>query len=192
VTALRFHRGDVAHHPDVAAQGAVETMPADTRPFASGTRLPGEADFTGILISQPLAIRQRTLSIPFTGFPCANGNGLRWRLFDPVTGQETWLSYVGPNPGVNWAIWSVDVTAFAGQEATLHLFDGREDEEGWVGVANAAQTDDTSFGGRWLKRMRSERTDGAHIAMAGLSVLGLLTVITLLARRRFTTRAPTF
>lgn len=191
VTPLLFRRGDVASHPEVAAEGAVETTPADTRPFARGTRLAGEGDFTGILLSQPLSIHRRTLSIPFTGYPCSTGNGLRWGLFDPVTRKETWLSYVGPNPGTNWAVWSVDVTNFRGQEARVYLFDGRGDEEGWVGVANAAQTDNASFGDRWLHRLRSERTDGAHVAIAGLSFFCFLALGTMFARERLVGRKRT-
>ena len=182
LTALQFTRGDGNDHPNVpAAAGALETMPPETRAFGYGTRLPVNPDFRGILHSQSFRVSAPFLVIPFTGFPCANGNGLRWRFFNPTTQKETWISYLGPNPGANWDVWTIESAAHLGEEATLYLYDGREDESGWVGVGQPTQTQDGRFGSEWLSLVRSERTDSALRALAGLSVLSLLLGFGLLA-----------
>jgi hypothetical protein len=177
-TALEFQRGDGREHPIVAASGALETMPIDSRAFGYGTHLPGAPDFRGILHSQSFTVRGHFLVVPFTGYPCATGNGLRWRFFNPATNEENWVSYVGPNPGVNWDVWSIDAVDHHGAEASLYLFDGREDQTGWVGVARPAQTDEREFGAHWISLIRLERADSAHVALAGLAIAALLSALT--------------
>ena len=185
-TALEFQRGDGSEHPMIAAAaGALETMPPDSRAFGYGTRLPVAPDFRGILHSQAFVVRTRYLIIPFSGYPCANGNGLRWRFFNPATKEEKWVSYVGSNPGVNWDMWSIEAADYRGSEASLYLFDGREDESGWVGVGRPAQADE-NFSARWIALLRQERADSAHVAMAGLAAASLFAAlaITLIGRDR--------
>ena len=159
-------------------------MPPDTRAFGYGTRLPGTPDFRGILHSQSFPLRARHLVIPFTGHPCATGNGLRWRFFNSATQQETWVSYVGPDPGVNWDVWSTDVSDHLGSEATLYLYDGREDQAGWVGVGQPAQTGQSDFAPEWLAMIRTERTDAGHTALATLALVSALSALTLFLSTR--------
>jgi hypothetical protein len=173
---LTFKRGDVADHPTVAPTSGVETMPVDSRDFAYGTRLPVTPDFRGIIFSNSFRINNAYLNVPFTGYPCADGNGLRWRIYDPATKEETWISYVGPNPGVDWGVWGTDVTPYSGREASLYLYDGREDAMGWVGIGQPAQANDAGSGAMWLAQLRTERTDGAHRALAGLATFSLFAV----------------
>ena len=190
VPPLQFTRGDGNEHPLMPAAAALETMPSDTRSFGYGTRMPGETDFRGILHSQAFKVTSRYLAMPFTGFPCADGNGLRWRFFNPSTQQETWVSYVGPNPGVNWDMWSIDVAAQLGSEASVYLYDGREDQSGWVGVGQPAQINDISFGTHWLTALRSERTYAAQRALALLAPSALVVGILFFRRARASKPRP--
>ena len=80
------------------------------------------------------------------------------------------MSYVGSNPGATWDVWSVDSSTHQGSEASLYLFDGREDDSGWVGVAQPAQIADPHFSKKWLAAIRSERTDSAHGGLAGFAI----------------------
>jgi len=181
---LEFHRGDGNEHALVSTTGAVETQPDDQREYWYGTRLPTAVDFRGILKSRAITVRARYLIVPFAGYPCADGNGLRWRIVNPMTNEEKWISYVGPNPGVGWDMWTVDVSEYKGLDASLYLFDGREDAVGWVGVARPAQTDDAGFAAQWRPRLRMLRAEGAHRALAGFAAaMGMLCLATFGCRK---------
>ncbi|MEO7598695.1 MAG: hypothetical protein ABIV50_07175, partial [Opitutus sp.] len=169
-TELSFHRADGNERGAFDARGATETSPIDAREFTYGTRRPSTPDFRGIIHSQPIRITSGFLIAPFSGYPCADGNGLRWRLFNPSTTEEKYLSYLGPNPGGAWQIWSTNVSEYRDWEASVYLYDGREDETGWVGVGVPIQTNDPTWPAQWLALLKLERTDPAHATVAGLAV----------------------
>lgn len=193
---LAFSRGDLPNHRRVPhAWTAVDTLPLRLRNQWHGTRLPGPEDFRGILVSDPIHIRSRHLVTLFSGYPCFPGNGLRWRFVDPATQQETWASYVGNDPGTSFNIWNLDVSAHLGSDATLHLYDGNDGESGWLGVTRPAQTDDPHFAAEWLARLRAERAETTHDALAFVTITSGAFLVALLLiprpRRLILRRSPT-
>jgi hypothetical protein len=168
---LQFEQDDTGMQNLVAARGAVETVPVEARTFWYGTRLKLKPDFRGVLRSQPFIVQSRYLTVPFTGFPCFPGNGLRVRFIDPVTKKEAWESYVGNDAGTSWNLWTLDASAYQGAEATLFLYDGHDGPKGWLGVARPAQTDDSAFSTQWRAHLRLERAHATHrtIAIATLA-----------------------
>lgn len=175
---LAFKRVDGDHNERIDSVGAVETLPRDERPFWQGTRLVVEPDFRGILRSDAVRVERSFLVVPFTGYPCSDGNGMRWLLTNPETGDEVWLSYVGPNAGTNWEIWSTEVTRFKGYLASLVLFDGRDGPiGGWVGAANLVQTNERQFVERWRALMRLPRAEPTHQVVLWIGLAAVVTVV---------------
>ena len=167
---LIFHQ--TAYGPRIEpgqARGAVDTEPAEAGSNWYGTKI-GGYDFTGILQSEPMVIRQRFLFTPYTGWPSWPGNGLRWRLEHPGTKEEAWLSLVAPNPEQGFSIWTADVSRYQGWQASLCLYDGQTDAvHGWLGVARPAVGDDPAFGGWWLAQIRAERAEATHVTLVAAS-----------------------
>jgi hypothetical protein len=153
----------------------VDTEPINTRIFWYGTRLATKPDFHGVLHSRPFSVTRRYLVVPFTGYPCFPGNGLRVLFVDPKTQRETWVSYVGPDARLDWNFWTVDAAEHRGEEASIFLFDGLDGATGWLGVGRPAQTNEETFSTRWRAQLRAERAEPTHRALAGLT-LGMLPV----------------
>jgi len=175
---LEFVRYDGDVHDVVKTRGAVETDPPHVRIFWHGTRLNTKPDFRGVLRSHAFPIKSRYLIVPFTGYPCAAGNGLRVRFVDPKTQHESWESYVGPDARLDMNLWTIDAGEHRGEDAELFLFDGLEGSNGWLGVARPAQTNDAAFAPRWRAQLRAERAETAHVAIAGLTAgSGILTAL---------------
>jgi hypothetical protein len=172
---LEFQRYDGDVHNVVSTRGAVDTEPANTRIFWYGTRLATKPDFHGVLHSRPFSVTRRYLVVPFTGYPCFPGNGLRVLFVDPKTQRETWVSYVGPDARLDWNFWTVDAAEHRGEEASIFLFDGLDGATGWLGVGRPAQTNEETFSTRWRAQLRAERAEPTHRALAGLT-LGMLPV----------------
>lgn len=190
---LEFIRYDGDVHNVVATRGAVDTYPPSSRIFWHGTRLNTKPDFRGVLRSRPFAVTHRYLVVPFTGYPCFPGNGLRVLFVDPKTQHETWESYVGPDAQFDMNFWTVDAAAHLGEEVALFLFDGLDGPTGWLGVARPAQTNDATFSARWRAQLRAERAETTHQALAWVTLgTGILTLVSVaawgLARRAFLRR----
>jgi hypothetical protein len=169
---LEFRRYDGNLHNIAAARGSVDTLPVEERIHWYGTRLNVKPDFKGVLRSQPFTVARQFIVLPFTGYPCFSGNGLRVRFLDS-NGKETWESYIGPDPAVGWNMWAIDVTAHQGADASVFLFDGNDGNAGWVGVARPVQTNDAAFAGYWRALLRAERAEGTHRLLAVLTLVGL-------------------
>jgi hypothetical protein len=169
VHELVFDRVDGISPVPIDATAGVETEPPEVRDYLYGTRLRSDPEFRGILSAQPIELNAHYLTVPFTGYPCSSGNGLRWHLVDPATVHETWISYVGPNPGTNLDFWTIDVSAYPGNKAALVLFDGRDGSVGgWSGVGPVVQTAEPKFAEAWRRSIRRLRADHSHSAVATL------------------------
>lgn len=151
--------------------GATLAEPAMWRPFTFGTAINGPAGFQGILASSPFVLSDDYLSLLLTGFPCAPGNGLRWKITPAGGGEPVWLSYEARNPETGWLTWTVDVRAHRGATASLYFFDGRTDGAGWVGAARPLQTADPTWVEHWQARLRAERTAPAHRVLSVATLL---------------------
>ena len=188
---LRFVRESVGTVDPSRTPGAVLSEPESWRPFTHGTAIDGPAGFQGTLASQPIPVTADTLSLLFTGFPCAHGNGLRWKFIPPDGGEPHWEGYGGPNPESGWYTWTVDTTAYRDWQAVLYLYDGRPDREGWLGVTRPVLTDDPNWATGWRARLRAERAAPAHRTIAGATLisaafwmLGGITVFATRAKRK--------
>ena len=168
-----------------ATVGAVALNNPTPAPFWHGTLLP-DLSFTATLASEPTPLHHRYLVVPYTGWPNWNGNGLRWRFQNPVTGEAKWIEYMGGNPNGEFDLWQVDAGAYPGWQATLYVFDGRTDSYGWLGVARPAATDDPAFGAAWRASLKGERAEATHHTLAAGTVLAatLALLLGLLARYR--------
>lgn len=190
---LEFQQHDGNMHAIVPARGAVDTLPQAARTFWYGTRLRTKPDFRGVLKSQPIRVQARYLIIPFTGYPCFPGNGLRVLFTDPVTKEETWVSYVGNDAAADWNTWTIDASAHKGATATLFLYDGNTGTPGWLGVARPAQTDDAQFGVRWRAILRAERAESTHRTLTWFTLVGSIAVLLAAGaswRKRYSRIAP--
>lgn len=167
---LEFQQHDGDMHNMIPARGAVETLPISSRIFWYGTRLKITPDFRGVLRSLPFTVSQRYLIVPFTGYPCFPGNGLRVLFVDPATQRETWESYVGNDAATDWNLWTIDAAAHQGARASLFLFDGHEGASGWLGVARPAQTNDGVFASQWRAKLRLERGESTHRTLVGVTL----------------------
>ncbi len=178
VTGLRFAMG--SHHDvDTARMAeAVLSYPLDWRRFATGTALGGGWDTQGTFIGESFTVERDYLVLMHCGFPCSSGNGLRWRLTSPDGATEEWIGYGGPDPGGAWSVWTVNVARHRDWRAELYVFDGRQDERGWLGVMAPVMTDDAAWADGWLARLNLARTEPAHrtlalmAALTGLAALG--------------------
>ncbi|WP_221032944.1 hypothetical protein [Actomonas aquatica] len=190
---LSFHYEGHGEVDTSQTPGAVLSEPETWRPFTHGTAFGGKTNgFQGTLASAPIPITADTLSVLFTGFPCAHGNGMRWKLLPPDGGEPQWSGYDGPNPESGWYTWTIDTSAHRGWNAVLYLFDGRPDREGWLGVTRPVFTDDPTWAAGWQARLRAERAAPAHRTLAGATLvsgsLWLLGGVVLLFSRRL--RSP--
>ncbi len=167
---LRFNRESVGTVDPARTPGAVLSEPAAWRPFTHGTAIDGPAGFQGTLASEPIPITADFLSLLFTGFPCAHGNGLRWKLLPADGGEPQWVGYGGPNPESGWYTWTVDVSAYRNGQAVLYLYDGRPDREGWLGVTRPVLTNDPDWATGWRAALRAERAAPAHRTLAGATL----------------------
>jgi hypothetical protein len=168
-----------------ATAGAVALNNPGPAPFWHGTLLP-DLSFTATLAAQPTPLRHRYLVVPYTGWPNWNGNGLRWRFQNPMTGEVRWAEYMGGNPNGEFDLWSVDAAAYRGWLATLYIFDGRTDSYGWLGVARPAATDDPVFGAYWRASLKGERAEATHRTLAAGTACAVIVALLLgwLAWRR--------
>ena len=153
-----------------AMPGAVLALPESWRGLAYGTFMDGYAT-RGIFASRPFVIEADWLAVLFTGYPCAAGNALRWKLDPPDGGESVWLAYQGSNPVVEWASWSENVAAYRGWQASLYLYDGRDDPEGWLGVMPPAMTDRSTWSEDLLARLRIEQAGASHRTLAVLATM---------------------
>jgi len=170
-----FHGETDRHILPEDVVGAVATEPAAVRPFWYGTLLGGRPGFTGILRSDPVAVRRRYLFTPVSGWPNWPGNAIRWRFENPADGAVEWRAAEVPptEPREAVILWTVDAAAFRGWKAALVLFDGNGEEHAWLGVARPVATDDPGFGRRWLAALRAERAEPTHRVLAAAALLGL-------------------
>ncbi len=186
---LRFNRESQGDVDPSRTPGAVLFEPETWRPFTHGTAIDGPSGFQGTLASDPIPVTANHLSLLFTGFPCAHGNGLRWKFVPPHGGEPQWAGYDGPNPETGWYTWTVDVRAWQGWSAVLYLFDGRPDREGWLGVTRPVFTNDPTWASGWRARLRAERAAPAHRTVAGATLISgslwLLSGAALWLSRRF-------
>lgn len=156
--------------------GAVETLRPVTVVHWHGSRI-GGTEFTGILASQEFEVGNRFFSTPVTGWPSWPGNGLRWRFRNPSNGDIEWLSYDSPNPQLGIAVWTIDASQFAGWNASLFIFDGRTDAEGWLGAGRPALSDDPDFGPLWAVNLRAERAEPTHKVLASVTAGSLIATL---------------
>ncbi|MCF3652106.1 hypothetical protein [Synoicihabitans lomoniglobus] len=170
---LSFRRESAGNIDPLLAAGATLSEPDIWRPFTYGTAINGPGGFQGIFASAPIPITDDYLSVLFTGFPCAHGNGLRWKLIPPANGDPAWIGYDGPNPESGWSTWTIDVRSFRNWTASLTFFDGRTDREGWLGTTRPVLTSDPNWADTWRARLRAERAGPAHrvVAVATLTLL---------------------
>lgn len=174
---LEFDRDTGDFQQPIRTQGAVASLPDITRPFWYGTKFPGTTEFRGTLRSKDIIVSHRFLVIPFTGYPCTAGNGLRVRYTDPATKKETWESYVGSDPGSEWNLWIVDAEKHRGESVSIFLFDGLDGPAGWLGVARPGLSDDKDFPSQWRALFRAERSEPTHRALVILTVVSGFSVL---------------
>jgi hypothetical protein len=196
---LEFDRDTGDFRTVLPTRGAVDTLPASSQVFWYGTRLPTETDYKGTLQSRPFTVTARYIVLPFTGYPCTPGNGLRIRFVNPHSHQIAWQSYIGPDALRDWDIWTIDAEAHHGEQATVFLYDGLQGPGGWLGVGRPALSNDSKFPDLWRARLRAERAEKTHAALVVLvagSGLSLLISIYFTRRRwldvftRFGARRP--
>ena len=181
VTGLSFLITTPTTYPVDNLTGGAALWPEDFRNTFYGTHIDGPA-FTGRAQSSPFPLTSPWLVIPFAGFPVSAGNSLRLQIEDHAGHPIAEIACPGPNP-VDIDFWSVDVRAYAGQQARLVYYDGRNDSEGWLAAAPPQPAPDADRA-RWLQRSwKHERTTGAHRSL-GVIFATLLAYTLILAFQR--------
>jgi hypothetical protein len=181
VTGLSFLITTPTTYPVDNLTGGAALWPEDFRNTFYGTHIDGPA-FTGRAQSSPFPLTSPWLVIPFAGFPVSAGNSLRLQIEDHAGRPIAEITCPGPNP-VDIDFWSVDVRAYAGQQARLVYYDGRDDSEGWLAAAPPQPAPDADRA-RWLQRSwKHERTTGAHRSL-GVIFATLLAYTLILAFQR--------
>lgn len=156
VTGLSFLITTPTTYPVDNLTGGAALWPEDFRNTFYGTHIDGPA-FTGRAQSSLFPIGSPWLVIPYAGFPVSVGNALRLQIEDHAGKVLAELTCPGPNP-VDIDFWSVDVRAFAGQQARIVFFDGRNDAQGWLAAAPPQPARDGGQARRLERSWKLERT----------------------------------
>ena len=173
VTGLSFRITTPTTYPVDNLTGGAALWPEDFRNTFYGTHIDGPA-FTGRAQSSPFPLTSPWLVIPYAGFPASVGNSLRLQIEDQGGHPLAEITCPGPNP-VDIDFWSVDVRAYAGQQARIVFFDGRNDGEGWLAAAPPQPAQDADRARRLQRGWPQERTAGAHQSLGVIfaSLFGL-------------------
>ncbi len=166
--------------------GGASLWPENFRNIFYGTHIDGPG-FKGRAQSSLFPLNSPWLVIPYAGFPASRGNSLRLQIEDKAGLPLGELSCPGPNP-VEIDFWSVDVRAYAGQQARLVFYDGRDDGEGWLAAAPPQPAQDAELGARLHRAWALERTTRGHdnlgVIFVFLFILTSLLAIAVLRQTR--------
>ncbi len=182
VGGLSFQITTPSAYPGDRIIGAAALSPVDFRNTFFGTHVDGPP-FTGRAQSSPFPLTSPWLVIPFAGFPASSGNSLRLQIEDRTGRLLAEITCPGPNPA-DIDFWSIDVRAYAGQQARLVFYDGRSDAEGWLAAAPPQPAQDADRARRLQRSWKLERTTGAHRSLAVIFGSLLLFTLGLAFRRR--------
>ena len=173
VTDLRFQITTPTTYQVDNLTGGADLWPENFRNTFYGTHIDGPA-FKGRAQSSPFPLNSPWVVMPYAGFPASEPNGLRLQIEDRTGRPLTEINCLESNPS-DIDFWSADVRAYAGQQARLVIFDGRDDAEGWVAVAGPQPAQDGNKATRLRRDWAMERTTIGHnsIGVIFLTLLGL-------------------
>lgn len=152
--------------------GGASLWPENFRNVFYGTHIDGPG-FIGRAQSSVFKLESPWVVIPFAGFPASPGNSIRLQI-EAENGQPAAeLVCPGPNPA-DLDFWSVDVRAYAGRQARLVFFDGRNDSAGWIAAVPPQPAHDARQAERLQRSWALERTTGGHRSLAVIAASFLL------------------
>jgi hypothetical protein len=161
--------------------GGASLWPENFRNVFYGTHIDGPG-FIGRAQSSWFKLDSPWVVIPFAGFPASPGNSIRLEI-EAANGQPAVeLICPGPNPA-DIDFWSVDVRAYAGRQARLVFFDGRNDAAGWIAAVPPQPAKDSKQAERLQRSWALERTTGGHRSLAVIAASFLLLTLFVAVRQ---------